>query len=251
VTVAGDPDGTGEATFFHFWFDGGGGKREKEAAMNVKRWLAWLFIGLLLVSEIGFFVVNQQRSTAQAGWHASRLEVSQLQDQLDQYQNSSAVAQSNELARVRKQNEVMSQKLAAALNTINLLRTTNQQLSQQLQTAATYLQQQQGALDQIAVENQRARAAQAAQVAQAARSDVQIATAQRNACINNLRQIDAAKNQWALENSKTTADVPSLNDITPYLKDGIFPACPAGGLYSINACGEQPTCSVPGHALPQ
>ena len=194
------------------------------AAMNVKRWLAWLFIGLLLVSEIGFFVVNQQRSTAQAGWRASRLEVSQLQDQLDQYQNSSAVTQSNELARVRKQNETLAQKLASAQNSINLLRATNQLISQQLETAAGYLQQQQGQLDQFAVENQRARAAaQAAQATQAARSDAQIATAQRNACINNLRQIDAAKNQWALENSKTATDVPALNDITPYLKDGIFP----------------------------
>ena len=33
-------------------------------------------------------------------------------------------------------------------------------------------------------------------------------TAQKNACINNLRQIDGAKEQWALENKKTSADTP-------------------------------------------
>src|SRR5438477_12065760 len=31
-------------------------------------------------------------------------------------------------------------------------------------------------------------------------------TSQRNACINNLRQIDGAKQQWALENHKTSTD---------------------------------------------
>ena len=34
-------------------------------------------------------------------------------------------------------------------------------------------------------------------------------TAQRNACINNLRQIDNAKQLWATENKKTDADVPT------------------------------------------
>jgi len=75
------------------------------------------------------------------------------------------------------------------------------------------------------------------------------ATAQRNACINNLRQIDAAKQQWALEKGKQATDVPTWDDIRPYLYK--IPSCPAGGTYTINAVGEKPTCSVPGHELPQ
>jgi hypothetical protein len=74
------------------------------------------------------------------------------------------------------------------------------------------------------------------------------ATSQQNACINNLRQIDAAKSQWALEKSKKDGDVPTKDDLLPYLRK--WPTCPSGGTYTINAVGEPPTCSVPGHVLP-
>src|SRR5213079_2616019 len=57
-------------------------------------------------------------------------------------------------------------------------------------------------------------------------------TAQMNACINNLRQIDGAVQQYALEHGQaTTATSASL---TPYLGRGTageFPHCPAGGSY--------------------
>ena len=80
------------------------------------------------------------------------------------------------------------------------------------------------------------------------------ATSQENACINNLRQIDAAKNQWALENNKKTGDVPTENDLKPYIGPAGrgFPRCPAGGTYTIGAIGEPPTCSLSslGHKLP-
>jgi hypothetical protein len=71
---------------------------------------------------------------------------------------------------------------------------------------------------------------------------------QRNACINNLRQIDAAKQQWALEKGKQPTDVPTWDDIKQYLYR--IPHCPAGGTYTINAVSERPQCSVPRHALP-
>ena len=79
--------------------------------------------------------------------------------------------------------------------------------------------------------------------------------AQANACINNLRQIDSAKNQWALENGKTTGTFPSWTDLLPYLKDKKIPICPAGGIYNITAVGDMPTCSLgntvtPNHILP-
>ena len=82
-----------------------------------------------------------------------------------------------------------------------------------------------------------------------------MAVAQANTCINNLRQIDSAKNQWALENGKTTGTFPSWTDLLPYLKDKMIPICPAGGIYNINAVGENPTCSLgnsvtPNHILP-
>jgi len=73
-------------------------------------------------------------------------------------------------------------------------------------------------------------------------------TSQQNACINNLRQLDAAKNEWALEKGKKSTDTPTMDDLKPYL--GKIPHCPAGGTYTINAVGQPPECSIPGHKLP-
>jgi hypothetical protein len=78
-------------------------------------------------------------------------------------------------------------------------------------------------------------------------------TAQQNACINNLRMIDGAKAQWALENHKQNTDTPTAQDITPYMgrgPAGEFPVCPQGGTYIIGTIGEKPRCTIPGHALP-
>jgi prepilin-type N-terminal cleavage/methylation domain-containing protein len=75
-------------------------------------------------------------------------------------------------------------------------------------------------------------------------------TAQRNACINNLRQIDNAKQLWATENKKTDADVPADSDIMPYLGKGTaMPTCPGNGRYTINAVSANPTCDASGHTL--
>lgn len=74
-------------------------------------------------------------------------------------------------------------------------------------------------------------------------------TAMQNACINNLRMLDAAKQQWALENNKKGDDVPTAADLKPFLKNGIFPICPSGGTYTIGAVSNAPTCSIPGHKI--
>ena len=74
-------------------------------------------------------------------------------------------------------------------------------------------------------------------------------TSQENACIINLRQIDAAKEQWALLNHKTATDTPSREDLLDFISNHRWPKCPAGGHYTIGAVGEHPKCSVPGHQL--
>jgi prepilin-type N-terminal cleavage/methylation domain-containing protein len=75
-------------------------------------------------------------------------------------------------------------------------------------------------------------------------------TAQKNTCINNLRQIDGAKQQWALENKKSDADSPGQTDVQVYIKNSTFPHCPAGGSYTIGAVSTDPTCDQTGHVLP-
>lgn len=70
-----------------------------------------------------------------------------------------------------------------------------------------------------------------------------------NGCINNLRVIKGAKEEWALENGKTNGIV-TENDIKPYLRNGSLPKCPAGGTYIIGQVGEGPKCSIGTSAWP-
>jgi prepilin-type N-terminal cleavage/methylation domain-containing protein len=80
-------------------------------------------------------------------------------------------------------------------------------------------------------------------------------TAQQNACINNLRLIDGAIQQWAMEQRKAGTSAVFFTDISPYLKDKIV--CPAGGSnfadsYTISTVAAGPLCqqSPLTHLLP-
>lgn len=75
-------------------------------------------------------------------------------------------------------------------------------------------------------------------------------TAQKNVCINNLRQLDGAKEQWALEHKKTQTDTPTWNDLIgtdKYIR--VRPVCPNGGRYTLGSMNEKPRCSNPSHSL--
>jgi general secretion pathway protein G len=81
-------------------------------------------------------------------------------------------------------------------------------------------------------------------------------TSAANPCVNNLRIFQAAKEQWALERGKTTNDVPTWDDVRPYLPDrwsNSIPVCPYGGTYTLGRVGVPPTCSIggPKNSLPQ
>src|SRR5687768_15577903 len=77
-------------------------------------------------------------------------------------------------------------------------------------------------------------------------------TAQKNGCINNLRQIDGAKEQWALETRAAETAACTEADVVPYLKNGVNIACPAGGAaaatfaasYTVNNLGTAPACQI-------
>ena len=73
-------------------------------------------------------------------------------------------------------------------------------------------------------------------------------TAQRAACLNNLRLLDIAKEEWAIDKDKHAGDVPTAADLRPYLKNPLV--CPQGGHYIIGPVGRPPRCSLPEHALP-
>src|SRR5436190_15450590 len=75
---------------------------------------------------------------------------------------------------------------------------------------------------------------------------------QKNACIENLRQIFGAKHTWAFETKKAATDVPVDTDLfgaTVYIREK--PACPATGTYTLEDVGSKPNCSLAsaGHTL--
>jgi prepilin-type N-terminal cleavage/methylation domain-containing protein len=79
-------------------------------------------------------------------------------------------------------------------------------------------------------------------------------TSQKNACINNLRQIDGAIQQWALETKQGADANVTSGDVQGYLgrgTNGEWPVCPAGGNYTLTSVSEKPSCSLAnsGHNL--
>jgi len=176
---------------------------------------------------------SQQAETLRAELETTRAQVKTTGDQLTALRSDQG-----ELLRLR--------------NEVGQLRGDRQQLSKQVQSALSQAE---------LAKSQAAQAAQtgAARAQELARLQGEVAlrkhaaeqdpNAQRDGCINNLRQIDAAKQQWGLENNKTAEAMPVATDILPYLKDKTAPICPAGGTYTINALNQVPTCSIPGHVL--
>lgn len=86
-------------------------------------------------------------------------------------------------------------------------------------------------------------------------------TAAQSSCINNLRQIDGAKQQWALEELRAPTAIPTFDDIAVYLGHGdpaslqlICPLDPSktfDNSYKMNDLTLGPECKlVPTHLLP-
>ena len=78
-------------------------------------------------------------------------------------------------------------------------------------------------------------------------------TSQMNACINNLRLIDSAEQQWALEQHQGATATPTADALQPYLGHGSageLPTCPADSnnppsfttSYTINNVSSKPAC---------
>jgi len=202
--------------------------------MNAKRWFAWVCLALMLVAEILLVRANHERDAAQTDLRDAQHQLRQVQAELDDLKNSSTGMQAAEISSLRKQNDLLTSKVSTLQKTVDQLQAESRQTAQHLTTARTALELQQEHLQQLQTEQQQATQA-----------------ANTSACINNLRQLVDAKQQWALDKSKTTTDVPTAQDLLPYLKDGVFPVCPEGGTYTINAVGEAPGCTIPGHTLPQ
>ena len=208
--------------------------------MNSK-WFPRACLALMLVAvaflfhaNLRLYSANQERDKAQADLRDAQQQLQDAQTQLDALRSSNAGQQVALIANLRKQNEALNARVSVLQSNVAQLQAESRQTAEHLTTARTALQLQQQNMQQL----------------QAAQQEAALA-ANANACINNLHTINAAKQLWALDKGKSNTDVPTAQDLLPYLKDGAFPACPGGGTYSINAVGEVPTCTIPGHVLPQ
>jgi len=73
-------------------------------------------------------------------------------------------------------------------------------------------------------------------------------TAQLNSIGNNLRIIEGAKEQWALENKKVTTDTVAMSDLTAYFKNNIIPPSLANETYAVATVGALTTATLPSGA---
>lgn len=76
-------------------------------------------------------------------------------------------------------------------------------------------------------------------------------TVQANTCVDNLRQLKLAKDQWALENNKVSTDTPSAADLNTYIRNNTSSlTCPLDTAssfatsYNINNVGTDPGCTI-------
>ena len=77
-------------------------------------------------------------------------------------------------------------------------------------------------------------------------------TSQQNACVNNLRQIEAGKEQWEMANNRSDGDTINTTQVATYIKGGTMPTCPGGGGYTYDVVGNNVDCdfSATSHILP-
>jgi alanyl-tRNA synthetase len=211
-------------------------KREKRVRMKFKLIRCSVCAFALLASAV-LFVTGCNNKDAELAVQSQK-ELETVRAELEQTRTSAA-AQEAELTRLRKEKE----ELLRLRNETRQLREEKQQLAKQLeslQATTAGVQQQARQLQKLQVENQ--------QLQQSARRIKQ--NADLNICINNLRQVGGAKQQWALANQRASTTIPTAQDVAAFMKDG-FTECPAGGTYTLNAVGASPTCSISNHALPQ
>ncbi len=195
----------------------------------------WLCVAGSLCGLAFFYSASQQKEAELVTLRANNDEFQKVRAELDELKTGQSQASSDELTRLRKDNG----ELLRLRNEASQLRSKVRQLEGQVQSAQAQAQ------------------AQAVTKAVVAQQSVTVpglppgvTQEQANAalCKNNLRLIDAAKQQWASVNNKPNGALLSATDIAPYLPNNTVPACPAGGTYTLNPAGYAPICTVPGHA---
>ncbi|HOP80720.1 MAG TPA: prepilin-type N-terminal cleavage/methylation domain-containing protein, partial [Armatimonadota bacterium] len=72
-------------------------------------------------------------------------------------------------------------------------------------------------------------------------------TSRAKSCQGNLRQIETAKEQWAMDTKAASEAEPKVEDLVDEYMKGTpdtLPECPSNGEYSIGTLQDRPSCSI-------
>ena len=214
--------------------------------MKLKTIFPWLCVVALGVALVSVYLSNSAKTTELARLQSENQQMEALRTELDQAKAQSK-SQTDEIDTLRKE----QQDLLKLRNEVGKLRDERQHLSKQVQSAQSQVQN----YESQAAQNARSSAEQLQRL-QTENQQLKTTASQTqqaslvNVCVTNLRQLEGAKQQWALETGKTADAIPTPQDILRYLPNNQAPVCPSGGVYTLNAVGKNPTCSVQGHVLP-
>jgi hypothetical protein len=200
----------------------------------MKTILPWLLFLLAAAGAFALYNGNQTKTAELQKLQIQAQEAETLRTEIAELKKNQVAPE--ELARLKEGRD----ELLRLRNQVRQLTADKSQLSQQAQAA-------QSAAAQAQAQAQTLAQAQNQVIAQA-QEQVQVAAA--NTCINQLRQLDGSKQQWALEHQKTAQMTPAENDLLPYLPNQALPVCPGGGKYTLGSVAAPVTCSVTNHVLP-
>jgi len=214
----------------------------------------WIIV--VAVAAVAGGVVFKMNSTIES----QRREIAKLGEERKAIADAAEQAHNKQVLLAREMEMVKkdAETLHKLRNEVSQLRTEQQQFQKaqgEIQQLKGALQQQQSQAQELrAQQAQLQAAAMAAQkpgpgAAPAAVTQAAQAEALKNACIANLKQMDGATQQWALEKRMTANSAVNAEGILDYLKGRQFPICPAGGNYSVTTVKDAPRCTIPGHAL--
>jgi RNA polymerase sigma factor (sigma-70 family) len=191
--------------------------------MSMTKFKAGLLSAAVVVGA-GTPIVVQHQTTSRL-----RAENQTLREQSQQLEQLRAVNQ--QLAGLRADAEEL-ERLRQEVAELHRLRAEVARLRREKEDAA-----------QLQTENARLKE----QISTLAAYDPQTGAAVTNACLNNLRMLEGAKDQAALEYRRRTGSEVTGEELSPYLKGGFESIrCPSGGQYTIARIGEPSRCSVHG-----
>jgi DNA repair exonuclease SbcCD ATPase subunit len=204
-----------------------------ERGEGALKWVAVLCV-VALAGLSAFLWAQQNRSKAQVVELQAQLATAEatrqkLEEQVAAAEEAQKGGSQDNLELVRLRGEVAS--LRPLQKQVQQLQSENQQFK------ATVQQLQQSASESAALRTQN-------QQLQGAMQN----KAQVDACINNLRTIEAAKAAWAAQFQKQPTDTPTEDDLFgPGKPLPQKPVCPANGIYTLNQVQVKATCTIPGH----